>query len=135
MASVAFSLTKTIQKEDDRGAERREGRRKGGGSRGGAEEEERRGAPDSEKGGADSASVTPYSHSGRKREKQTQSLTKKAPPALIFTVKCQLEFGGAIAPVGRRGKKNNQCRCWLTILCCEKFGNPTFDKWRIIPII
>ncbi|KAL7828390.1 hypothetical protein SRHO_G00320240 [Serrasalmus rhombeus] len=79
VASVAFSLTKCIQKEDDRGAERREGRRKGGGSRGGAEWEERRGAPDNEKGGADSASVTPSSRSGRKREKQTQSLTKKAP--------------------------------------------------------
>ncbi|XP_066501026.1 membrane-associated guanylate kinase, WW and PDZ domain-containing protein 3 isoform X2 [Hoplias malabaricus] len=80
VASVAFSLTKSIPKEDDRGAERREGWRKGGGSRGGTEveKEERRGVPDIERGGAESASVTPRSHSGRKRERQTQSSTKKA---------------------------------------------------------
>ncbi|XP_072537935.1 membrane-associated guanylate kinase, WW and PDZ domain-containing protein 3 isoform X2 [Salminus brasiliensis] len=81
VASVAFSLTKSIPKEDDDGgADRREWRRKGGGSRGGVEKEERRGAPDSDWGGGDSASVTLSSRSGRKREirKQTQSLTKKA---------------------------------------------------------
>uniref|UniRef100_A0A8B9KPA2 MAGI family member, X-linked a n=1 Tax=Astyanax mexicanus TaxID=7994 RepID=A0A8B9KPA2_ASTMX len=85
VASVAFSLTKSIQKDDDdRGADRREWRRKGGSSRGGGEEgrEERRGAPDSDRGGGDSASVTLSSRSGKRKEikkqTQSQSLTKKA---------------------------------------------------------
>lgn len=77
---VAFSLTKSIEKEKDREVERRKGRRKGGSSRGGAEEE-RRGTPEIERASCDLVSIPASSHSGRKREREkpTQSTTKKAP--------------------------------------------------------
>lgn len=77
---MAFSLTRSIEKEVDKEAEGRKGWRKGGSSRGGAEEE-RRGTPETERASGDLVSIPASSHSGRKREREkpTQSTTKKAP--------------------------------------------------------